>query len=114
MLKDYSSYVQNQYTLTEADIADETDAVENLTMAYGDLQFEFAESTPFKDAIEITSPDGETTTTIMLDSPNAAQAIQNFINLNTPLLTINRISQSGSLPKSEKKEGEVDAFGNTI
>ena len=114
MLKDYSSYVQNQYTLTEADIADETAAVENLTMAYGDLQFEFAESTPLKDAIEITSPDGETTTTIMLDSPNAAQAIQNFINLNTPLLTINRISQSGSLPKSEKKEGEVDAFGNTI
>ena len=113
MLKDYSSYVQNQYTLTEADIANETDAVENLTMAYGDLQFEFAESTPLKDAIEITSPDGETTTTIMLDSPNAAQAIQNFINLNTPLLTIGRLDKSGSLQKSTTEEGSNETSIDT-
>ena len=114
MLKDYSSYVQNQYTLTEADIEDEDKAEDNLVMAYGDLGFKFDTNTAFTDAMLITSPDGKTATTILLDSPNAAQAIQNFINLNTPLLTIGRLDKSGSLQKSEKKEGEVDAFGNTI
>jgi len=105
LLKDYSSYVTNQYTITEADIADEDKAEENLVMAYGDIGFTFDTNKAFTDAILITSPDGETTTTILLDSPNAEQSIHNFINLNTPLLTINKLGQSGNLPKSKKKEG---------
>ena len=113
-LKDYSSYVTNQYTITEEDIADEDKAEANLIMAYGDLGFKFDTNTFFTDAILITSPDGETTTTILLDSPNAEQSIHNFINLNTPIEDIGRLSKSGKLPNSEKKKGNVDAFGNPI
>jgi hypothetical protein len=107
LLKDYSSYVTNQYTITDADIADEDKAEENLVMAYGDIGFTFDTNKAFTDAILITSPDGKTTTTILLDSPNAEQSIHNFINLNTPLLTINKLGQSGNLPKSKKKEGST-------
>ena len=80
----------------------------------GDLGFKFDTNTFFTDAILITSPDGETTTTILLDSPNAEQSIHNFINLNTPIEDIGRLSKSGKLPNSEKKKGNVDAFGNPI
>ena len=113
-LKDYNTYVQNKYSLSDADISDEDTAEDNLVMAYGDLGFKFETNTAFEDAIEITSPDGETTTTIILDSSNAEQSIHNFINLNTPIEAIGRLSKSGNLPKSDKKEGEVDAFGNPI
>ena len=107
LLKDYSSYVTNQYTITDEDIEDEDKAEENLVMAYGDIGFTFDTNKAFTDAILITSPDGKTTTTILLDSPNAEQSIHNFINLNTPLLTINKLGQSGNLPKSKKKEGST-------
>jgi hypothetical protein len=113
-LKDYNTYVQNKYSLSDADISDEDTAEDNLVMAYGDLGFKFDTNTAFEDAIKITSPDGETTTTIILDSPNAEQSIHSFININTPIESIGRLSKSGSLTKSEKKEGEVDAFGNPI
>ena len=105
-LKDYNTYVQNRYTLNEADILDEDIAEGNLAMAYGDLGFKFDTNTVFKDAILITSPDGETTTTILLDSPNAEQSIHSFININTPIEIIGRLGKSGSLTKSEKEEAD--------
>ncbi len=106
ILKDYNSYVQNKYTLNEGDILDEDIAEKNLAMAYGDLGFKFDTNTAFKDAILITSPDGETTTTILLDSPNAEQSIHSFININTPIEIIGRLGKSGSLPKSEEKKAD--------
>ena len=105
-LKDYSTYVQNKYSLSDADISDEDAAKENLADAYGVLGFKFDTNTWFQDAIKITSPDGEKTITIILDSPNAEQSIHSFINLNTPKETIGRLSKSGSLTKSEKKEAD--------
>ena len=105
-LKDYSSYVTNQYTLTEEDIADEDKAEANLIIAYRDLGFKFDTYNLFDDAITITSPDGKTTTKILLDSPTAEQSIHNFINLNTPIENIGRLSKSGSLTKSEKEEAD--------
>ena len=114
MLKDYSSYVQNQYTITEADIADDDVAAANLNAAYGDLGFKFEPWYRWgTQAIKITNSD-DVVTIIQLDYQDIDKAIHNFINLNTPLLTIGRLDKSGSLPKSDKKEGEVDAFGNTI
>ena len=106
VLKDYNTYVQNRYTLNEGDILDEDIAKDNLAMAYGDLGFKFNTAEFFDDAIEITSPDGETTITIILDSPNAEQSIHSFINLNTPKEAIGRLSKSGALTKSEKKEAD--------
>jgi hypothetical protein len=106
-LKDYNTYVQNRYTLNEGDILDEDIAEENLVMAYGDLGFKFDTNTWYQDeGIKITSPDGETTITIILDSPNAEQSIHSFINLNTPMEDISRLSKSGGLTKSEKKEAD--------
>ena len=106
-LKDYNTYVQNRYTLNEGDILDEDIAEENLVMAYSDLGFKFDTNTWYQDeGIKITSPDGETTITIILDSPNAEQSIHSFINLNTPIESIGRLSKSGSLTKSEKKEAD--------
>ena len=114
-LKDYNTYVQNKYSLSDADILDDDIAEENLVMAYGDLGFKFETNMFFQDeGIKITSPDGETTTTIILDSPNAEKSIHSFININTPIESIGRLSKSGSLTKSDKKEGEVDLFGNPI
>ena len=114
-LKDYNTYVQNKYSLSDADISDDDIAEENLVMAYGDLGFKFETNMFFQDeGIKITSPDGETTTTIILDSHNAEKSIHSFINITTPLESISRLSKSGNLPKSDKKEGEVDAFGNPI
>ncbi len=54
--------------MKEGDILDEDIAEKNLAMAYGDLGFKFDTNNFFDDAILITSPDGETTTTILLDS----------------------------------------------
>lgn len=105
-LKDYNTYVQNRYTLSDAEISDEDIAEENLVMAYGDLGFKFDTSNIFDDAIKITSPDGEATTTIILDSPNAEQSIHSFININTPIEAIGRLSKSGGLTKSEKEEAD--------
>ena len=114
-LKDYNTYVQNKYSLSDADISDEDTAEDNLVMAYGDLGFKFDTNMWFEDeGIKITSPDGETTIAIILDSPNAEKSIHSFININTPIEAIGRLSKSGNLPKSDKKEGEVDAFGNPI
>ena len=105
-LKDYNTYVQNRYTLNEGDILDEDIAKDNLAMAYGDLGFKFNTAKFFDDAIEITSPDGETTITIILDEDIAEQSIHSFINLNTPIEAIGRLSKSGGLTKSEKKEAD--------
>mgnify|MGYP003675789482 FL=1 len=114
MLKDYSSYVTNQYTITEADIKDDDVAAANLNAAYGDLGFKFEPWYSWgTQAIKITNSD-DVVTIIQLDYQDIDKAIHNFINLNTPLLTIGRLDKSGSLPKSDKKEGEVDAFGNPI
>ena len=113
-LKDYSSYVQGKYTLTAADISNDDDAAQNLTNAYSDLGFKFESAMPLgTQAVKMVGPKDESIT-VILSSPNAEQAIQNFINLYTPSETIGRLSKSGKLTKSDKKEGEVDAFGNTI
>ena len=96
-LKDYNTYVQGKYTLTAADISNDNDAAKNLNNAYGDLNFKFETGSSWSaETIKMISPEGEELE-IDLSYPNAEQTIQNFINLNTPDMTIGRLSKSGSL-----------------
>tara|TARA_R110000803_G_scaffold179879_1_gene242267 strand:+ start:435 stop:2036 length:1602 start_codon:yes stop_codon:yes gene_type:complete len=101
-LKDFNTLVQSKYTLTAADIASDNDAAENLNNAYGDLRFKFEPAMAGgTQAVKIVSPEGEELV-IVLDYPNAEQTIKNFINLNTPDMTIGRLSKSGSLTSGKK------------